>query len=197
MIPITKKRFPKKTIIVTSVVAALALGAITYVYGFNGNLFGWQASQKSSNTDNSGNYKPATPEQQQSGTDIKSDTVNNQSTPSKPSTNTTETPTTPAPQGTNKSTVTVDISSQNQTSTTYQIGVDIGVVTNDGTCTLTLTKGSSVVTKTSLVYALAKTTTCQGFNIPMTELSAGTWQLNIVFSNSTLTGTVTKSITIQ
>jgi len=193
MIRINKNRFPKKTIITVGIIAALSIAAVTYVYGFNGNLFGWRSNQDSSNT---GDYTPTTPEQQQSGEDIKNDTVNDQENPSKPTTDA-DTPASPVDQGSAKSTITLDISSLNQTNSTYQIRTLIGAVTNEGQCTLTLTKGGNTISKAVNVSALAKTSTCQGFDIPMNELTAGAWQLNVAFSNSTLTGTVTKNITIQ
>lgn len=193
MIQINKKKFPKKTIIVVSSIVVLFAASATYVYAFNGNIFGWSSQQGPSNT---GNYKPTTPEQQQSGTDIKDGAVNSEDDPAKPSTNT-DTPAIPVNQGSDKSSVTLDISSQNQTSSTYQIRTLIGAVTNTGECTLTLTRNGSTISKTASVSALAKTSTCQGFDIPLTELTAGVWQLNIVFSNSTLTGAVTTNITIR
>ncbi len=192
---IVKKRFPKKIIAVVSIVLLVSLASIVFVYGFNGNLFGWQSNKgSSSSTDD---YKPATPEQQKSGVDIKKDSVNNQQDPSKPSTGSNDIPSNPQSQASGKSTVALDITSHSQTSSTYQIRTLIGATTNEGTCTLTLTKNTSNVTKTAPVSALAKTTTCQGFDIPMTELTAGTWQLNIIFSNSTLTGTATETIIIN
>jgi len=193
MIPVNKKKFPKKIIIASSIVAAVLVASVTYVYAFNGNIFGWRSHQESSNTSE---YNPATPEQQQSGTDIKDDTVNEQEDASKPTTGT-DTPTSPVDQGSAKSTITVDITSVNQTSSTYQIRTLIGAVTNDGECNLSLARNGTVISKTSQVSALAKTSTCQGFDIPMSDLTAGTWQLSLTFSNTSLTGSVTKSIVIQ
>lgn len=183
----TQKTFRKKTIIIAgSTVAVLVTGVLLYVYAFHGNLFGWTTTPKiAPTTTNQINYEPATPEQQQAGVDAKTGTSD---TPAAPAT-------TP---GSSLKSVEVTITAANQNGSTLQIRTLIGVVENTGTCTLVLSRsGQTSVTKTAGIQALSSSSTCQGFDVPVSELSAGTWQALITFESSTLTGTATKSIMVQ
>ena len=186
---IYKKKFTKKSIIISGVIVLLIVGALVYVYAFNGNQFDQKPQQKSSPSSiNAVDYGPPTSEQQKSGSDIKSNSSNSSDTPPAP---------TPIP-GSSKKNVQMTITAANQNGSTLQIRVLIGAVENTGTCTLALTStGRPTVKKTAGTQALASTSTCQGFDIPMSELSAGTWQALITYDSSTLTGSATKSITLQ
>jgi hypothetical protein len=62
---------------------------------------------------------------------------------------------------------------------------------------LTLSKNGQTVTKTAAVQALASESTCQGFDIPTSELSPGTWSLTLHFENSQYQGDAQRNITIQ
>ena len=109
-----------------------------------------------------------------------------------------DTPPAPEPiKGTTKSNVGVTMTASTQNGSTYQMRFQIDTPTADGTCTLTLTKGSSTVTKTAGVQALAKISTCQGFDVPVSELSSGQWNVNMSYESSTLTGSTTSTITVQ
>lgn len=56
---------------------------------------------------------------------------------------------------------------------------EISGIYSVGTCKLTLTKGSSTVTRTAGVQPLPKSSTCRGFNIPVSSLSAGQWNIRL------------------
>ena len=49
---IQKKKFPKKIIVIIVVILVIVVGALTYVYAFNGSILGWKKAQ---NTSNGGN----------------------------------------------------------------------------------------------------------------------------------------------
>lgn len=190
MIIINKKRLPKKLIAIGIVAILLLTAPFVYIYALNGNMFGWKANQnpKSDNStkdvDNI-NYDPATKEQQDTGNQTKS---NSSDTPLAPTT---------IPDS-DKKNVQVTITSANQNGSTLQIRSLIGAVGNTGTCTLTLTStGQSAVTKTATIQALASTSTCQGFDIPTSDLSIGTWNILIEFSSDTLTGSATMDKVIK
>jgi len=158
------------------------------VYVFNGNLFGWKSPTNSPSGNGSVNYGPATSEQQKSGSQIKSGSTNSSDTPPAP------TPIT----GSTKKNVQVTVTAANQNGSTLQIRVLISAVENTGTCTLTLTRaGQPTVIKTADTQALASTSTCKGFDVPTSELSTGAWQALITYDSSTLTGSATKTITLQ
>lgn len=166
----------KMLIIVGCSVLVLLVAAFTYVYAFNGNILGWKAV----------NNKPATTEQQQAGSKAKSSSNSD---------------TTPAPTtipGSDKKNVQLTITSANQNGSDLQIGVLISAVENTGVCTLTLTSaGETTVTKTANTQALASTSTCQGFDVPVSELSAGTWHILIDYSSSTLIGSASQDKVIK
>jgi len=173
------KRSTKTKMIIVIVGAVLLLAvisALTYVYAFNGNILGWKATSNG----------PATTEQQQSGSSAKSGS-NSDSTPA------------PATiPGNDKKNVQLTITAANQNGSILQIRALIGAVENTGVCTLTLTStGKTTVTKTADTQALASTSTCQGFDIPVSELSTGTWNILIQYSSPSLTGSVTQDVTIK
>ena len=62
-----------------------------------------------------------------------------------------------------------------------------------GTCTATFSLGSQTVVKTSPTLSDASTSTCEGFDIPLSELSSGDWDVSIAISadkKGTITGKV-------
>lgn len=58
-----------------------------------------------------------------------------------------------------------------------------GVVEDGGTCTLTLTSGSSRATGSSRAHADATTTTCGAVTVPGSDLAAGTWNAVLSYSS--------------
>lgn len=64
-----------------------------------------------------------------------------------------------------------------------------GVIEDDGTCTLTLTKDSSQsVTEQVASVANASNTSCPSMNIPVSKLERGVWVAKVSYSSSTATG---------
>lgn len=178
---IYRKKSVKKYYIGAMVLLILLTAAVfLYVYAFNGSFFGWKKNQ--SDKDASINYQPPTEEQKKAGDDIKQNS-NNSDQPPAP---------TPVP-GTNKSQIEMTITAANQNGSMFQLRSLIYAIAGDGTCTLTLSKGGQVVTKTAEVQALASTSTCKGFDIPTSELSPGTWSAALKFENETLTATTSKT----
>jgi len=59
------------------------------------------------------------------------------------------------------------------------IGTVIDKVSSEGSCTLTLTKDDQIETKTVDIQALASSSTCKGFDIPIVGLSPGIWNIKI------------------
>ena len=54
-----------------------------------------------------------------------------------------------------------------------------GAISNDGSCTLELSKDDIIVSKTSGTYALPNSSTCKGFDINKSELSVGLWHIKL------------------
>lgn len=187
---IGRNKFPKKLIITISLAILLVGAALTYIYAFNGNLFGWKTAQ---NTPTTTNYGPATSDQQKNGTTIKTNSS------ASPGASGSDQPSAPTPiPGSAQKGVAVTITAANQNGSTLQIRALIGAVENTGTCTLTLSQtGQQTVTKTSGTQALSSTSTCQGFDIPTSELSTGVWHITITYNSPTLTGATTKDVTVK
>ena len=61
----------------------------------------------------------------------------------------------------------------------FSLRVNINQFISGGTCTLTMTKGDIVITKTAPIVAAASTSTCQGFDSADAEFSSGTWHAKI------------------
>ena len=74
-------------------------------------------------------------------------------------------------------------------------------INNDGSvgnCKLTLTKQSSgqTITKKSTIITNPHTSTCQGFDIPVAELSSGVWDISILVTSAERRGVLSSSVTI-
>jgi hypothetical protein len=182
----------KLAVIIVAVIILLAIAAATYVYAFGGNLFGWTV-KKDGPTSSKINYDKPTGEQKKAGEDVKKNTADG----AKPNVGGSDQTPAPVPQANGKSKVELDIPNANQNNGILKIGTLIAATTNKGTCTLTLTSGSKTVTKTAAVQALPSNATCQGFDIPVSELAPGNWQAALHFENDTLTGDTTRGIVIK
>jgi len=170
--------------IVTIVLASVAYFA--YVQKHNPSTSG-QSDEAANNI----NYDKPTQEQLDAGTKAKSDNIIGSSSDK------VEAPT-EIPGG-DKKNVQVTITALNQSDALLQVRALIGIVDNTGSCTLTLTSPNQpTVIKTSSTYALASTSTCQGFDVPLTDLATNTtWQAKVTYDSSILTGTATKDVAIK
>ena len=72
-----------------------------------------------------------------------------------------------------------------------------GAISNSGTCTLVLIKGSVTITKKASTYALPNASTCEGFDINKNELSAGEWQLQLSVSVGTKTSSINDNFSLE
>lgn len=132
------------------------------------------------------NYDEATDEQIEAGNEIKKQTVDSfdeqqsstQDTPEIPSTFSTQLTT---------ATVQADI---------LYVRNEIEGIHTEGTCKLTLTKNSSVVTLSSGLQALPKSSTCKGFNVPVSDLSPGVWSIKIEVTINSQTSIATGEVTV-
>jgi len=185
---IKRKNRRNKVIISTVGVALLiALGAYAY-YIFS-------PKDNKSTTQSTVNLSPATDEEKAAGNQAKSsnaDTASNDATKTDTSTTTTTPGTANSP-----ATVSIQTTASAQNGSTYQLRYLINTVVDGATCTLTLTQGSSTVTKTATTQALAQSSTCQGFDIPTSSLAKGSWQATMEVSGKGITGSTTSTIQVQ
>lgn len=90
------------------------------------------------------------------------------------------------------------ITNKNINSTSQQLTIRVTIdqlVQPAGTCTLRLTsaESGSVVTKTAPTIDNPSYSSCQGFDIPLSELSSGKWRIDINVRNATKSGNITSS----
>ena len=133
--------------------------------------------------------KPTT-EQKSTGEDQKKATA----VPSQDTKSTAPAPTT-APD--NSSTFSVTITALSQADSLVQIRILVDKVSDSGTCTLTLTKGTTTVVKQSDIQAGPSSSTCKGFDVPTSELSAGLWQVNASVTIGSQRSSASKTVTVQ
>ena len=172
----------KKIILLALVV--VVLGTLTYgVFAKQDNKWPFaKPSHITSDDRHDTNYKPPTDDQKLEGERIKERSVDQSDETTTPSTG--------------KMKVSATITSANQNSGKLQIRFLIQAL-DKGTCVLRLTKGTTTVTKTSNTQTLPNSTTCQGFDIPLSELSAGEWTYTMDFTSTKNTASVTDKVAIQ
>lgn len=184
---ITTHRSHKKTIISLVILLLIAGGIVTAIV--------IQARQPEPVTQSSSasiNYKPATPEQTQTGSDTKSQTITKDGSE-------TESPTqTPPSSLGGKQSVAMTVPSGQQTGDVVRITTDIATVTSTGTCSIVIvSSGKSYSPDAVGVQPLSSSTTCKGYTIPASQLPTGTWSFSIMFENDTSTGSATGSVAVN
>lgn len=175
----------KKSLVIIFIAAALLItaGLSYYVFALNGSLFGWQYRQDTpSPSQENVNLDPPTDEEKQTGTSTKEQAIEKANTPSN---------------GDNNAPLPVNITATNQNEDILQIRSMIDTLIPNGSCTLTLTKDSQTVTKTAQTYPTASISTCQGFDVPTSELSAGTWNVKIEVNAEGKRGQATTTVQIN
>lgn len=95
-------------------------------------------------------------------------------------------------------TLTGTINFKTTTSDTLALRTTIYQMIDGGNCVLTLTRATDgkVVTKNAKIVANPSSATCGGFDIPLTELGLGKWNISIVLSSGNKSGTITSEVTI-
>ena len=181
----------KLFVIAAILIALLTVSVLTCVYVFNGNLLGWNNHNTPSHDKTSANLDKPTDEQVKAGNDIKKQSVDKAG-------GSTHTPPAPISQpGSAKQSVEIIITAANQNSGTLQVRAQISRVVSTGQCTLIMSRAGQNVIKTADVQSLASTSTCKGFDIPISQLSPGSWQLTLTYENDALTGSASEVTTIQ
>lgn len=129
---------------------------------------------------NSVENKPATTTEQDEGNQIKQNLIDNANNPAKPS-----------------GKIDISLSAANQDTTGGPLIIRSIVSATSGTCTLSITNGATVRTYTSEVINQGTYYSCKGFDISMSDLSNGKWQLKLSVSNSTASGEITQEVEIK
>ncbi len=181
---IKKKLTKKKYLLIGTiiVVAALIAGAIYFTTQSNQNTEKKSDTSKNRARVNTVNLKPPTKEQKKSGEQKKQESIEASQAPA----------TTPQ-----AADFAVTITAANQNGALFQVRSLITNLSNEGTCQLQMKKGESIIEKTVSTQALASSSTCKGFDIPLSELSDGTWNLKITVNLNGQSVQATKSVEIR
>lgn len=95
------------------------------------------------------------------------------------------------------SSLTGSITSTEVVDETLYVYVNIDQYLSDGTCSLTMTSGSLSYTATAKLFADVSTSSCEGFAIPVSELSGGkNWSISIDLVSGDKSGVITGETSI-
>lgn len=174
---LNKHRSHKKTLIIILIVFFVFTAVCLAVYRYTQMNTATKAAipEKTDQV----NLQPATKEEINLGNQQKGNTVNPQVNDS------------PVDSGR----IDVDFTALNQNATTVQIRSLI-IQTVSGVCNLTITNGSKSKTYSASTQVFANSTTCAGFDIPVSDLGNGKWAVSLIIT-ATDNKTGTASTTIQ
>lgn len=141
----------------------LAVGGF-FVYANRNNKPSNTTQDKSNETIN---YKPASPVEKKETEDHKDSLVKEQAN-------------TPPTETSDKKTVKPTITNANQTSVNAYIS---GIFEENGSCTATFTKGSVTLTKSSVGFQNVSYTQCAPINIDSGFLSNGSWIVSVKYTS--------------
>jgi len=171
----------KKIIIFASIIVVLAGIAGASFYFLN------KSNQSTTNSDNANTLteeqkkaagyiddQPATDDQSSTGTDIKKDSVDEED---------------------RTSTVTGEFTMLEQSGDTVRMRTILSGVSSSGSCALSMTgPNGGTYSASSQIQALASSSTCQGFDVPVSSLKTGMWKVSLKVTMAgdsiTLTGEV-------
>lgn len=99
-------------------------------------------------------------------------------------------------EGGDTSDVALSITSAEQQNDQLQIRTLIHSI-QAGTCTLTLSSGGQTITRSAETQSMASSSTCMGFDIPLSELTTGEWTITINYQGADLSGTATQAVQVN
>lgn len=168
-------------IILSLAVLAMVLATSFTLHALSGHNTPDTTKRSSSQTkDGYISTDPATEEQKQAGDTTKQNTIDNSGDTA------------------SSNTVNMTITAMNQANGFLYIRILIETVTSAGSCTLSMSgPDGKTYSDTASVQPAASSTTCMGFNVPLSKLSAGDWNTTVTFTGSNTTATVSKGVTIR
>lgn len=187
---INKKSFSKKPFIIT-VVILLVVASGYGAYAAANTQWPFQASTSQNQAITSSSSKTTDGSQKSSEVD----------STKQPSGTTEDSPKTPAKnEGSSdlpKNQINVTITSISTHDGIVKVKSLINDIVSNGTCTLTFEKGDDIITKTSGIQPMPGSSTCKGFNIPVSELGKGTWQVKLSVTTDEKAGSASQSYKVQ
>ena len=179
---VQQKRSPKKALLIAGI-TALVLGGGVYAY------YATLPSDDKRSTETANNDNPKT----NAGTDKTDD----KTTPTSPGEDGKDTP--KQYEGDNPNTdksLTGIINYKSVVDGNLTLRVTIDQSLTSGTCSLKLTSTGKTVTRSAPVITNPSSSTCEGFSVPVSELSSGQWTIEITVTSGNRTGTFKDKVTI-
>lgn len=75
--------------------------------------------------------------------------------------------------------------------------VNIDQYLTSGTCELTLKNGANIYSETANISDSASTSTCEGFDIPISKLVSGSWDITIKLNSGDKTGEISGKAVVK
>lgn len=88
------------------------------------------------------------------------------------------------------------ITAKSVTGSTLIIRNTIDQLVGSGSCDLTMTSGSKTITKTAEIVQNPSSSTCAGFDVPVSELGSGRWDIEIKVSSGDKSMTLKETVNI-
>lgn len=175
----------KKIIIISSIVAVIGVGGYS-AFAATQSIWPFD-SDKADNVDHS----PPSDEQRKAGEET-SQRVKEDDEPAdqeNPKQN-------DGSEGGDVSDIAISITSAEQQNGQLQIRTLIHSV-QAGNCTLTLSSDARSITRSAETQSMASSSTCMGFDIPLSEIAAGEWTITIDYQGQDISGTATQIVQVN
>lgn len=177
---LASKKSSKKILYIIIAVGITLAGGAYYIFVLNGSILGWPNRV---DQNQSINLKPASDAEIEDGQEAKKNTIDKDQSIKQPEESKKDNDATEAE---SNDSFTVSVTASNKTEQSFQVRVLISQIVANGTCSISLTRTSSPsVTKTAKTQSLASNSTCEGFDIPLSELSTGAWNYTITVTDTT------------
>ncbi|QQS17665.1 hypothetical protein IPL44_01315 [Candidatus Saccharibacteria bacterium] len=179
---IQQKKSPKKALLIAGI-AVLILGGGVYAY------YATRPSDDKRSAETSNNDTPKTNDE--------TDKTNDKTTPTTLGEDGKDTPKQyegDSPNTSNSLTGVINYKSVVDGNLTLRVTIDQSLTS--GTCSLKLTSAGKTVTRSASIITNPSSSTCEGFSVPVSELSSGQWAIEITVTSGNRTGTFKDRVTI-
>ena len=179
---IQQKKSPKKALLIAGI-AVLILGGGVYAY------YATRPSDDKRSTETANNDTPKTNDE--------TDKTNDKTTPTTLGEDGKDTPKQyegDSPNTSNSLTGVINYKSVVDGNLTLRVTIDQSLTS--GTCSLKLTSAGKTVTRSASIITNPSSSTCEGFSVPVSELSSGQWTIEITVTSGGRTGTFKDKVTI-
>ncbi len=179
---IQQKKSLKKALLIAGI-AILVVGGGVYAY------YATRPSDDKRSTETSNNDTPKTNDE--------TDKTNDKTTPTTLGEDGKDTPKQyegDSPNTSNSLTGVINYKSVVDGNLTLRVTIDQSLTS--GTCSLKLTSAGKTVTRSASIITNPSSSTCEGFSVPVSELSSGQWTIEITVTSGGRTGTFKDKVTI-